>query len=200
MEGLPLEGSEAGLIERARRGDPAAYEALVRGYEDLAFRVAYLITGSAGDAEDAAQEGFVRAYYALDRFRPGAPFRPWLIRIVANAARNRRVAAARHPTLALGAAADRPSADVADSPEAAALAEEQRREMVAALNALREDDRAVIACRYFLDLSEAETAAALGCARGTVKSRLSRALKRLGRDLGAPAAVRGGHRGEHADV
>jgi len=167
----------------------AAYETLVRRYETLAFRVAYLVTGSAGDAEDAAQEGFVRAYYALPRFRRGAPFRPWLMRIVANAARNRRAASTRRPALSLDLAADRPTDDPNFAPEAAALAGEQRRELLGALNTLREDDRTVIACRYLLDLSEAETAATLGCPRGTVKSRLSRALTRLRRQLEPPPAV-----------
>lgn len=177
------------MVERARRGEVAAYETLVRRYETLAFRVAYLVTGSAGDAEDAAQEGFVRAYYALPRFRRGAPFRPWLMRIVANAARNRRAATSRRPIFSLDVAADRPSDDPTLAPEAAALAGEQRGEMLGALNTLREDDRTVIACRYFLDLSEAETAAALGCPRGTVKSRLSRALNRLRRQLRTTSGV-----------
>lgn len=167
----------------------AAYETLVRRYETLAFRVAYLVTGSAGDAEDAAQEGFVRAYYALPRFRRGAPFRPWLMRIVANSARNRRAASTRRPTLSLDLAADRPADDPSFAPEAAALAGERQRELLGALNTLREDDRTVIACRYFLDLSEEETAATLGCPRGTVKSRLSRALRRLRLQLRTTAGV-----------
>jgi RNA polymerase sigma-70 factor (ECF subfamily) len=162
-----------------------AYEELVRRYQELAFRVAYTILGTAVDAEDAAQEGFVRAYRALGRFRAGAPFRPWLVTIVANASRNRRVAAARHTTLELTAALERPADERATSPEMVALSEEQRRELLAAVNTLRDDDRQVIACRYFLDLSEAETADALGCARGTVKSRLSRALGRLRVQLAA---------------
>ena len=179
MEGRPLDETESELVECAQRGDVAAYEELVRRYQEVAFRLAYVITGSAAEAEDAAQDGFLRAYYALGRFRPGASFRPWLLTIVANAARNRRTAVARRPTLALSTVLDRSSDAAAPSPEAAALAEEQRQEVLAAFNVLREDDRHVIACRYFLDLSEAETAAALGCARGTVKSRLSRALGRL---------------------
>jgi RNA polymerase sigma-70 factor (ECF subfamily) len=186
---LPLDEPESVLVERARGGEAAAYEVLVRRYGPLAFRVAYLVTGSAAEAEDAAQEGFVRAYYALPRFRRDAPFRPWLLRIVANAARNRRAASARHPTLSLDVAAERPSNDPMRSPEAAALAGEQRRELIEALNSLRADDRIAIACRYLLDLSEAETAAALGCPRGTVKSRLSRALKRLRRELDTAAKV-----------
>jgi RNA polymerase sigma-70 factor (ECF subfamily) len=180
VEVQPLDDNdgEAELVERARRGDVVAYEALVRRYQDRAFRLAYVITGSAAEAEDAAQDGFVRAYRALGRFRPGAPFRPWVLTIVANAARNHRTAAARREALQLEAA-EHLTDGGALAPEAAALADERRRELVAAVNALRPDDRQVIACRYFLDLSEAETAAALGCARGTVKSRLSRALGRL---------------------
>jgi RNA polymerase sigma factor (sigma-70 family) len=170
---------ESELIERAKEGDGDAYEELVRRYQGVAFRTAYLITGSAADAEDAAQEAFVKAYYALGRFRSGAPLRPWLLRIVANEARNRRAAATRRPTLALSAAADRPSGDTALSPEAAALAGEERAALLAAMHGLKEDDQLVIAYRYFLDLSEAEMAEALACPRGTVKSRLSRALGRV---------------------
>ena len=153
------------------------------------------ILGSAEEAEEAAQEGFVRAYHALDRFRGGAPVRPWLLTIVANAARTRRATAARHPTLTLQTAETRPSDDAAQSPEAVALVAEQRRELLGAVNALRADDQRVIAYRYFLDLSEAEMAEILGCARGTIKSRLSRALSRLRQQIatGAPAEE-GGHR------
>src|ERR671910_1217421 len=86
--GRPLEESE--LVERARAGDPGAYAALVRGHEEIAFRTAYLICGNAADAEDAAQEAFVKAHRALGRFRAGEPVRPWLLTIVANEARNRR--------------------------------------------------------------------------------------------------------------
>jgi RNA polymerase sigma factor (sigma-70 family) len=119
----------------------------------------------------------------MARFREGAAFRPWLLRIVANEAINRRRATRRKAALALRVAESRPSADAAPSPEAAALAHEVRSELVSALSRLREEDRLVIAYRYFFDLSEAEMADALGCARGTVKSRLSRALKRLQREM-----------------
>jgi RNA polymerase sigma factor (sigma-70 family) len=191
VEGRPLDDTDSGLVERARRGDVRAYEELVRRYQDVAFRLAYTILGSAEEAEDAAQEGFVRAYHALDRFRRGAPLRPWLLTIIANAARSRRAAAARRPTLTLQAAATHPSDDSAQSPEAVALVAEQRRELLSAVNALRDDDQRLIAYRYFLDLSEAEMAAVLGCARGTVKSRLSRALGRLRQQLVPEAPVPG---------
>jgi RNA polymerase sigma factor (sigma-70 family) len=150
----------------------------VRGHQAVAFRTAYLITGDASEAEDAAQEAFVKAYRALGRFRPGAPFRPWLLAVVANEARNRRRAARRRTNLALRAAGA-PSRDTPSSPEASVLAAERRAELLGALGGLREEDRLVIGLRYFLGLSEAETAATLGCAQGTVKSRLSRAIGRL---------------------
>ena len=175
--------SEAALVERARRGDSAAYEALVRAHTDIAFRTACVLAGSAADAEEAAQEAFVKAWRALPRFRPEAPFRPWLLAIVANEARNRRRAAGRRAGLALRAAQERVSGDAAPSPEAALLAGGERRELLAALGALDERDRAVIACRHLLDLSERETAEVLGCRPGTVKSRLSRALGRMRAEL-----------------
>jgi RNA polymerase sigma-70 factor (ECF subfamily) len=184
--GRPLDESE--LVERARRGEPAAYEEIVHTYQGIAFRVAYVITASAADAEDAAQDAFVKAYRALGRFRPGAPFRPWLLRIVANEARNRRRSAARRETLALRTAAEQASGDAAPSPEAAVLVAEQRETLMRALNGLREQDREVLACRYLLDLSEDETATTLGLRRGTVKSRTSRALARLREHLEAENA------------
>lgn len=176
-EGRPLE--ERARIERAQGGDAGAYETLVRQYQDVAFRTAFLITGTAAEAEDAVQEAFVKAWYALGRFRPDAPFRPWLLRIVANEARNRRTAAGRRVNLALRTRERDPNGDAAPSPEAVALRREQREMLLHAINRLREEDRLVIAYRYFFDLSEAEMATALDCARGTVKSRLSRALGRL---------------------
>jgi RNA polymerase sigma factor (sigma-70 family) len=181
--GRPL--TDHDLIERARGGDGAAYAALVRDHQETAFRIAYVICGSAADAEDAAQEAFVKAYRALGRFRAGEPLRPWLLAIVANEARNRRRAAGRRAALALRAAGEgRPSGESAHSPEAALLAGERRAELLAGLARLGERDRMVIACRYLLELSEAETAAALGVRPGTVKSRLSRALERLREEVG----------------
>jgi len=178
--GRPLDEQE--LVVRAQRGDADAYEELVRRYQGIAFRTAYVLAGSAVDAEEAAQDAFVKAYRALWRFRAGSPFRPWLLRIVANEARNRRRSAGRRTALALRAA-QVPSGEAAPSPEAALLDAERRGQLIVALDRLAEPDREAIACRYFLDLSEAETAAALGIRRGTVKSRLSRALERLRTEL-----------------
>ncbi|MGH2673822.1 MAG: RNA polymerase sigma factor [Actinomycetota bacterium] len=170
-------GDESELVARARRGEVPAYEELVRRYQGIAHRTAYLITGQAAEAEDAAQAGFVKAYRALGRFDPTLPFRPWLLRIVANEARNLRRSAARRAALELAAA--REPDEAAPSPEAEAAAGERREALLAAVNELGRADREVIAMRYFLELTEAEMAEVLGVAAGTVKSRLSRALGRL---------------------
>jgi RNA polymerase sigma factor (sigma-70 family) len=146
----------------------------VREHQQVAFRAAYLVTGSAAEAEDAAQEGFVKAWLALPRFREGAPFRPWLLAIVTNEARNRRRHAGRQAALALRSW-DPESANTEET--ATARAEHER--LLRVVAGMREEDRLVIGYRYFLDLSEEETAEALGIARGTVKSRLARALVRL---------------------
>src|SRR5467141_563369 len=177
MEGRPKDDSV--LIARAQRGDTAAYEEIVQRYEQMAFRTAYVITGSTADAEDAAQEGFVKAYRALASFRPEAEPRPWLLRIVANEARNRFRSAGRRHQLELRVAERFRPGDAAPSPEAAAVAAEDHTRLLAHVNGLSQEDRQVIASRYFLELSGEETAAALGIPEGTVKSRLSRALTRL---------------------
>jgi len=179
--GRPLPEPE--LVVRAKAGDAAAYEELVRAHQAIAFRTAYLVAGNEADAQEAAQDGFVKAYKALGRFRAGAPFRPWLLRIVANEARNRRRSAARRQALVLRATAVAASGDAAPSPEAALVSAERARELLAAIERLGDDHRLVLACRYFLELSEEETAATLGVRRGTVKSRLARALERLRAEL-----------------
>ena len=183
MEGRPLEDPE--LIERAKRGDADAYADIVRRYQEVAFRTAYLVTRDPQEAEDATQDAFLKAYHSLPRFRPGAALRPWLLRIVSNEARNRRRATGRRSRLALRDANSRPSAGAAPSAEATVLASDARPALLGALDRLRDEDRMVITCRYFLDLPEVETAEFLGIARGTVKSRLSRALARLRDEFGA---------------
>jgi RNA polymerase sigma-70 factor (ECF subfamily) len=169
-----------------RGGDTDAYADLVRRHAPVAVRTAALL-GAGADAEDVAQEAFVKAYAALGRFRSGAPFRPWLLRIVANETRNlhrsagRRTAreqrawAATEPLLLHGSGDE-------DVP-AAVLGSARRAALVAGLARLSEPHRQVVTCRYLLDLDEAETAAVLGWPRGTVKSRLHRALAALRADL-----------------
>ncbi|MGH2826681.1 MAG: RNA polymerase sigma factor [Actinomycetota bacterium] len=178
VEGRPLGDEE--LVDLARGGDADAYVQLVERYQRLAQRVAFVVTRSAAEAEDATQEAFVKAYYALGRFRSGAPFKPWLLRIVTNEARNRVRSASRQAQLALRVERlDRPSGDAAPSPEAAVASAEGHRALLEAVNRMGEKDRLAISCRYFLELTERETAEVLGWPRGTVKSRLARALARL---------------------
>ena len=152
-------------MARAKRGELDAYEEIVRMHQTIAFRTAWVITRSDADAEEAAQDAFLKAHAALGRFREGAPFRPWLLAIVANEARNRLRSGGRRAALALRVA-------------------EERDHLLAAIERLPESARDAIACRYLLELSEEETAAALDCPRGTVKSRVSRALDRLRVELG----------------
>jgi RNA polymerase sigma factor (sigma-70 family) len=173
------------ILARVRDGDTDAYAELVRQHASVAVRTAALL-GAGADAEDVAQEAFVKAYSALGRFRPGAPFRPWLLRIVANEARNlhrsagrraareRRAWAAAEPLLLHGHDQEVPEA---------VLGSARREALVAGLGRLSVPHRQVVTCRYLLDLDEAETATVLGWPRGTVKSRLHRALAALRDDL-----------------
>lgn len=174
VQRLPREERE--LVLLARRGDSRSFEELVRPHEEVMFRVAFLITRNSAEAEDVVQETLIKAWRALPRFRPGAPLRPWLLRITANEARNRRRAEQRRSALALRAATP-PTSEV--SAEDAALAAEQRRALLERLERLPEQSRLVVACRYLLSLNEQETAAVLGVRSGTVKSRTARALDRL---------------------
>ena len=166
-----------------RPRDLDAYDQLVREHQGIAFRTAYVITGSAADAEEVVQDAFVKAYRARGRFRSGRA-------VPAVAAGDRRQRGAQPPArdgaaraAELQLAEERPSGGAAPSPEVALLAREERAELLAAVDRLGEEQRAAVACRYFLGLSEAETAAVLGCRPGTVKSRLSRALARLEEEL-----------------
>ena len=175
-------------MERARSGDGAAFAALVSPQEEIAFRTAYLIARNAADAEDAVQTGLVKAWRALPRFRAGRAAAP-----VAARDRGERGAqpATRRPDGGRGSRCARrhevPSGGAAPSPEGSLLAAEERVELLAALERLREEDREVLSCRYLLDLSEEETAEVLSIRRGTVKSRTSRALERLRAELGGAA-------------
>ena len=171
---------------RARDGDLDAFEVLVARYTALAHRTAVLL-GAGADAPDIVQEAFVKAFRGLGRFRRDAPFRPWLLRIVANetlnAHRSARRRAGAELRLAAGAAAEN-LAEVVETPETAALRAERRGLLLDAVRALPPNQRLVVTCRYFLDLGEEETATVLGWPRGSVKSRLSRALGRLREELG----------------
>jgi RNA polymerase sigma factor (sigma-70 family) len=170
--------ADAASIARVRAGDRDAYAELVRRHAPMALKTAGLL-GAGPDAEDVVQEAFVKAYAQLHRFRTGEPFRPWLLRIVANETHNlhRGAGRRRNRELVTWAGTERllDESDALDS----ALSAERRRALVAALRTLNERDRQVVVCRYLLDLDARETATVLDCPTGTVKSRLSRALGRL---------------------
>jgi RNA polymerase sigma-70 factor (ECF subfamily) len=176
---------EAAVIARVRAGEPEAYAYLVRAHTGIALRAARAL-GAGADAEDVVQQAFFKAYCSLGRFRDGTAFRPWLLSIVANETRNTVRAAGRRQTLADREAAlvgsdplIRESAD----PAAAALETERRVALLGALEELSEEHRLVVTYRYLLEMDEPETAQALGWPRGTVKSRLNRALRKLERLL-----------------
>jgi RNA polymerase sigma factor (sigma-70 family) len=161
-------------------GDTEAYAHLVDRHAPVAVRTAALL-GAGADAEDVVQEAFVKAYAALGGLRAGAPFRPWFLRIVANETRNLHRAAGRRSARERRAWRRAEPLLLArpDDPADDLLAAERRALLVRGLAQLSSAHRDVVTCRYLLDLDEAETAAVLGWPRGTVKSRLHRALRRL---------------------
>jgi RNA polymerase sigma-70 factor (ECF subfamily) len=169
--------NERDLTERAQRGDSSAWEDVLRIYQQPVFRLAFLLLGDADEAEDVAQETFIHAYNALQRFDSERALRPWLLRIANNLALNRRrsigryLAALRRTFLP----ASEPTTQVHEQNSAAWEAQT----LWQAVKCLPANDQQVIYLRYFLELSESETATTLQIAPGTVKSRLSRALSRL---------------------
>ena len=162
-------------MARAIAGDQAAYGELVARYTALAHRTAYLL-GAGADAGDVVQEAFVKAYRKLDTFRQDADFKPWLLKIVANETKNLHRGKKRRNLMELKVAALQ---ETVDHDDPGTLVDDTRTQLLNALRNLPERDRQVVTCRYLLDLSEAETADTLGLAKGTVKSRLSRALVKL---------------------
>ncbi|MFE4551178.1 RNA polymerase sigma factor [Streptomyces sp. NPDC056785] len=184
-EGGRIVVDEAAVIARVRAGEAEAYAQLVRAHTGIAIRAARAL-GAGADAEDVVQQAFLKAYCALGRFRDGSAFKPWLLAIVANETRNTVRTAVRQRTLA-GREAALAEADprIPESvdPAAAALGAERRAALLAALDQLSEEHRLVVTYRYLLEMDEPETAQALGWPRGTVKSRLNRALRKLGRLL-----------------
>lgn len=171
--------SEVNLIEQARRGDQAAWSTLVTQHQEAVFRLTYLLLGDPDEANDAAQDAFIRAFQALDRFDSDRALRPWLLSIAANQARNRRRAMGRY-LAALKRVFQSEEPDlVTPGPGNQHQQQWEARTLWRAIRRLKTDDQEIIYLRYFLSLSVAETAEAVDIAPGTVKSRLSRALQRL---------------------
>lgn len=167
---------ESELIVRARQRDEAAWERLTLDHQQAVFRFAYLLLGDADEAGDAAQDAFIRAYYALDRFDASRPLRPWLMSIAANVARNRRRAVSRYLAALERLIRAEPQWAAAPAPDSGRGESDN---LWRAVRQLGEADQEIIYLRYFLEMTEAEAAQALGVALGTVKSRTHRALSRL---------------------
>ena len=167
---------ESTLVRHAVHGDAAAWESLMLAHQEAVFRFAYLLLGDPDDAEDVAQESFLRAWKYLKRFDATRPLRPWLLSITANLASNRRRSAGRYFAALVRAFREQPTTTRIEDKSARNLEAEELRSAVQTLNP---DDQQIIYLRYFLDLSVSETAQVLQVAEGTVKSKLSRALEKL---------------------
>jgi RNA polymerase sigma factor (sigma-70 family) len=181
VEGRPL--NDTSLIDAAKSGDTRAYGELVHAHQQTALRVAYLILRDPVEAEDVVQEAFVKAFRALDRVDAEREFRPWILAIVRNEARNRSRSRMRRRNLEMRLAGEGDSGDSARSPETLTLEADAQRAVLAAVDRLPERQRLVVGLRFLVGLSEAETAATLGIPAGTVKSRTARGLDRLRTDL-----------------
>lgn len=171
---------EAEQVELARQGDMQAWEALVNAHQQAVFRLAYLILGDPDDAEDITQEAFVRAYFSLARFDTQRSLRPWLVTIAANLARNQHRSLSRYWAAIQRWVKQQPHPGFQADDASDRLANQ---ELWAAVRQLGLDDQEVIYLRFFLELSEAETAQSLGIPVGTVKSRQHRALARLRKQM-----------------
>jgi RNA polymerase sigma factor (sigma-70 family) len=176
--------TDAELIRQAQDGDIESFGALVERYRRSVIRIATVASGSAVDADDIAQEVFMKAHAALPRSNQVRPSLRWRYRIVTNTARNRTRLRGRQRHLAARTA--NLAAIPVTSPDEVAIGLDDRRRMLAAIGRLRSADRLVLTYRWYEQLSEAEIAESLGCRRGTVKSRLSRAMARLRDELAEP--------------
>jgi len=163
---------ERAHVRGAQRGSASDLEALFRIHWPRAYRAAYLVTHDSGAAEDIAQEAFLAALRALDRFDRRRPFGPWLHRIVVNRAIDWTRARSLRSEVELGESL--PAPEQRDPP---------RDDVLAALAGLPPEHRAVIVMRYLLEFTPGEIAEALDLPRGTVNSRLRRGLDTLAEEL-----------------
>lgn len=177
------------LVERALGGADAAFGELLRRHQQAALRVAAVISGSTDEAADIVQDAFVRAHSRLATFRGDGSVRAWLLRVVANAAKNH--VRGRHRRRQLEERHFRLDVHVGESAESAAERRLEHAQVADALGRLGRRDREVLGCRFVAGLSEAESAEVLGIPAGTLKSRTSRALERLAHELHAAGAATG---------
>ena len=169
------EATEQELILLARGGNSDAYGRLVARYQQTVYNIAYRLTGNRQEAEDVAQESFVKAHKALDRFDPQRPFAPWLYRIATNTALNwiKR----RRPEVELDV--ETPPVDAAPGPEALTIAADSAARLRAAIAVLPPNQRAAIELRHFQGLSYREMSEVLDAPLSDIKSWLFRARRKL---------------------
>jgi len=174
------EPEEAALIRRCQTGDGEAFRALIEQHSRVLFGTAYLMTGDRGLAEDAVQGALTQMWKHLPSTHLHGSFKAWLVRIVVNEVKQ-QYRKKRVPTVSLEQATE-----VADDPEeteTAMVRDEERQHLRRALEMLPSEQREAVVLRYFSDLTVPEVAAVTGQREGTIKSRLSRALDRLGEIL-----------------
>lgn len=177
---LPRDAGEKYLVERAQNGDADAYDELVSNYLRRVVSIARGIVRNAHDAEDLAQEAFVKAYQSLGRFRAGEPFGPWIYRIVTNLSLDVLKHRRRFQHEPLEASEPAARRDAAELP---AMSNEIGRRIDAALETLPEMQRIVARLNLVEELEHQEIAAMTGLSDGTVRSHLSLAKKKLREQL-----------------
>src|SRR6476659_1355420 len=186
---------DADLISRAAGGDPAAFQALVEEHRSMVYRVAFQFAGNHHDAEDIAQDVFIKVYRSLDRFRRDAQFTSWVYRIVMNACIDHRRRQSPSGAAPFGEEAEikmNNTAEEAPDPEATAYAGEIGSVLEAEVNRLPKGQRVVFVMRHHQGLKLTEIAQALGLAEGTVKRQLHAAVHRLRAALSAANVTVGG--------
>jgi RNA polymerase sigma-70 factor (ECF subfamily) len=170
---------ELSWIKQAQQGEVVAWEQVVRRYQQPVFRLAYLIMGNVEDAEEIAQDTFVRAFKALHSFDVTRPLQPWLLQITRNLSRNKRRSVGRYWAAVQRLWQTEPAARPLRETAVSGSEGEDAQLLWQAVKQCRPTAQEIIYLRYFLELSEVETAVALGIKVGTVKSRLSRAREQL---------------------
>jgi RNA polymerase sigma-70 factor (ECF subfamily) len=187
---LAADAGDLSLVRRVQAGERAAYDLLVLKYQHKVVKLVMRYTRNPADAEDVAQEAFIKAYRALPQFRGDSAFYTWLYRIAINTAKNALVARNRNPvSYHIDAQDGEDGPDLLnrlrdpDTPEGLALTDEIRATVNAAIDALPEDLRTAIVLRELEGLSYEEIAAAMDCPIGTVRSRIFRAREAIDRKL-----------------
>ena len=187
---VPADTSDLSLVRRVQRGDKGAFDALVLKYQHKVVKLVMRYVRNPAEAEDVAQEAFIKAYRALPQFRGESAFYTWLYRIAINTAKNAVVSRDRSPVeFDLDAQNSDEAYDMqgrlkdSETPEGLVLTDEIRSTVNSAIDALPEDLRTAIVLRELEGLSYEEIAATMGCPVGTVRSRIFRAREAIDRRL-----------------